>query len=488
MDLRKILARNASGNLLRGVSGAVLALGLPPFLTRTMPAVEFSAWALILQLAAYVNYLDVGIQVALARLIAHSHERGEFDLRDQIVTSGVAILAISASVALLIAAVLTWQLPHIYPSIPKLLVPQVRMGLLFVAGALALSLPSSTYTGVLVGINRSDSAGIMAAATRLCGGIAVVALAHYGAPLSVLAGSLGTFYLLNAGLQVQAAHRHCPGLKVSPRLLSKIRIKTLAADCGYISAWNLGMFFVSGLDIALVGRFSFKDLGAYSVASTLVLFIGGINGAIFSAMLAPIATLHAQGELKQIARLVLKSTRIGIYITVLTCLPLLFAGKVILAHWVTPAYARTAWPILLVLAIANIIRLAGNPYSVAVLGTGQQKIVVISPIIEGGVNLIFSVILGIRMGAMGVALGTLIGAIVGLASVAVVFIPRTKQILMTRREYAWRGIALSFASVSPGILGLWFLFLRGPGILSSFVAFGGLSASILLCKRSIRPV
>ncbi len=68
-----------------------------------MPVVEFSAWALILQLAAYVNYLDVGVQVALTRLIAHSHERKEFELRNQIVSSGVAILAISASVALLVA-------------------------------------------------------------------------------------------------------------------------------------------------------------------------------------------------------------------------------------------------------------------------------------------------------------------------------------------------------------------------------------------------
>ncbi|MDQ2844114.1 MAG: hypothetical protein M3Y72_24350, partial [Acidobacteriota bacterium] len=320
-----------------------------------MPIVEFSAWALILQLAAYVNYLDVGVQVALARLIAHTHERKDFKLRNEIVSSGVAILAISGSVALLIAAILTWQLPHIYPSIPNALIPQVRMGLFFVAGALALSLPGSTYTGVLIGLNRSDSSGIMAAATRLGGGVAIVILARMGAPLSLLAASLGLFYLLNAGLQMFAAHRHCPGLQVSPKLLSRFRIKSLAADCGYISSWNLGMFLVSGLDIALVGRFEFKALGAYSVASTLILFIGGVSGSLFSAMLAPIATLHAQGELGKIGSLVLKSTRIGIYINTLMCLPLVFGGRIILAHWVTDAYARTAWPILIVLLIATFI-------------------------------------------------------------------------------------------------------------------------------------
>ncbi len=451
-----------------------------------MTIAEFSAWALILQLAAYVNYLEVGIQTAIARLTAHTHERNEFNLCNEIVTSGVAILAISASVALLITTILTWQLPHLYPSIPRLLLPQMRMGLLFVAGALALSLPSSTYTGVLIGLNRSDSSGIMAAGTRLGGGIAIVILARMGAPLSALAAALGGFYLLNAGLQMWAAHRHCPGLKVSPSLISKLRIKTLAADCGYISAWNVGMFLVTGLDIALVGRFSFKDLGAYSVASTLVLFVGGVSGALFSAMLAPIATLHAQGELGKIGRLVLKSTRIGIYLNTLISLPLLFGGKIILAHWVTPAYAATAWPILVVLVIANFIRLVANPYSVAILGTGQQKIVAVGPIIEGTVNLTCSIVLGLRIGAIGVALGTLVGAIVGIASVMVAFVPRTREIRITRTDYAWHGIAVPLAAIAPGILCLWFLESRSLGTVSLGLAACGVGLSTILCVKSIR--
>ncbi len=486
MDLRKIVARNASGNMLRGISGAVLALGLPPFLTRAMPVAEFSAWALILQLAAYVNYLDVGIQIALARHIAHTHERQEFQLRNEIVTSGVAILTISASVALLIAGILTWQLPHIYPAIPSALLPQVQMGLFFVAGALALALPGSTYTGVLVGLNRSDSSGVLVGVTRLLAGISIVVLARFHAPLSVLAAVLGGFYLLNAGLQILAAYRHCPGLKVFPKLISRLRIKALAADCGYISAWNLGGFLVFGLDLALVGRFDFRNLGAYSVASTLVLFIAGVNGAIFSAMLAPIATLQAQGQIKKIGRLVLKSTRAGIYITVLTSLPLLFAGRMILAHWVTSAYASTAWPILLVLIIANIIRLAGNPYSVAILGTGQQKIVFISPIVEGSVNFIFSIVLGMRLGAMGVALGTLLGAVAGLVWIIVYNVPRTREIPMTRRDYAWRGIVLAFFYTLPGILGLWILYLYGVTISNVFIAATAVAVTLILCLPGVR--
>lgn len=452
-----------------------------------MSVAEFSAWALILQLAAYVNYLDLGIQVALARWTAHTHERKDLQRRNEVVTSGVIILAVSAGVALFIAGILTWQLPRIYPSIPPVLLPQVRMGLFFVAGALALALPGSTYTGVLVGLNKSDMAGLLVAVTRILAGAGVIVLARIGAPLSILAAFLGFFYLLNALLQVWMAHKHCPGLVVSSKFISRLQIKAVAADCAYLSAWNLGMFLVSGLDIALVGRFSFRDLGAYSVASTLVLFVAGINGAIFASMLAPIAALHANRELEKIGRLVLKSTRIGIYITALTCLPLLFAGKIILAYWVTPAYARTAWPILLVLVIANMIRLAATPYSVAVLGTGQQKLIVLSPLIEGVVNLLFSIVLGMRMGAMGVAVGTLIGAAVGLAAVTMFFVQRTKEIRVTQWQYAWDGIMVAIFAVLPGLACLWLLYFQGLSFTNAGIGAIGLVVSSLLCRRSMQP-
>jgi O-antigen/teichoic acid export membrane protein len=49
-----------------------------------------------------------------------------------------------------------------------------------------------------------------------------------------------------------------------------------------------------------------------------------------------------------------------------------------------------------------------------VLGLGKQKLVTVSPVAEGLVNLTCSILLARRYGAVGIAYGTLIGAFVGL--------------------------------------------------------------------------
>jgi hypothetical protein len=64
-----LIVKNASANLVRGSASAAVALVLPSFLTRSMSVDAFAAWSLVLQLSAYVGYLDLGIQTAIARLV-----------------------------------------------------------------------------------------------------------------------------------------------------------------------------------------------------------------------------------------------------------------------------------------------------------------------------------------------------------------------------------------------------------------------------------
>ena len=51
----RVVLGNALANVLRGGIAALVALALPPILTRSLPVSTFGAWGLILQLAAYVG-------------------------------------------------------------------------------------------------------------------------------------------------------------------------------------------------------------------------------------------------------------------------------------------------------------------------------------------------------------------------------------------------------------------------------------------------
>ena len=62
--------RNSLANAMNGASGALLTLAVPPVLARMLRAEAFSAWTLVLQLAAYASYLNFGIQGGVSRYVA----------------------------------------------------------------------------------------------------------------------------------------------------------------------------------------------------------------------------------------------------------------------------------------------------------------------------------------------------------------------------------------------------------------------------------
>ena len=57
---RKKVLQGSLSNLLRLVLSIAFSLYLPHFLVHHMGPAEYSAWVVILQLAAYINYLEFG--------------------------------------------------------------------------------------------------------------------------------------------------------------------------------------------------------------------------------------------------------------------------------------------------------------------------------------------------------------------------------------------------------------------------------------------
>ena len=141
-----VFAKNAVANIARGGAASIVALLVPPFLTRSMSPEAFGAWSLVLQMGAYVGYFDFGIQTALARFVAHSTERGDLEYRNRIASSAFAILTVGGGIAFLGIVVLTVLLPDLFHQLHGSLLRDVRVALLLVGGTLAVCLPSSTFS------------------------------------------------------------------------------------------------------------------------------------------------------------------------------------------------------------------------------------------------------------------------------------------------------------------------------------------------------
>jgi O-antigen/teichoic acid export membrane protein len=434
-SVRLTIVKNAVANVARGAASALVALAVPPFLTRALSPEKYGAWVLVLQLAAYVGYLEFGIQTAVGRFVAHGNERSDFEHRNRIVNTSFALLTGAGLLAMMLIASLIAILPRFFREMPVGLYPAVRTALALVGGSLAFGLPASVFNGIFVGIQRYDILAAIVAGPRIFSAVLVVVIARHGGGIPAMALCMAAVNLASYALQWFMYRRYAPDIRLSPQLVSRDAARELAGYCASLTIWSFGMLLVSGLDLLLVGAFDFEKVAFYAVAASLVTFVAGLQNAVFGAMMPSTAVLHARGDSWALGRMVIDGTRYGMFLLLLTGVPLLLAGKPILRIWVGPVYAVRATVFLQILVVANILRLSATPFVVALIGTGQQRLIVLTPILEAVANLSISVLAGYYWGAVGIAFGTLCGAFVGVGGHILYNMPRATEIRFNIREY-----------------------------------------------------
>jgi O-antigen/teichoic acid export membrane protein len=317
---------------------------------------------------------------------------------------------------------------------------QAEIALLLMGSSLALGLPFSVFHAVFIGLQRSEiSAGIIIAnkfvMAVLTGGLAFM---HSG--IAAMGAGVAFVNVLSYGASYFAWRTWVP--KVS------LRVSFASRACAYeiggysiaLMAWLTATLMISGLDLSLVGFFDYKATAYYAVALTLTNFIAQAQGTIFAALLPASAVLNARGDAQKLGLVLVSSTRYGMMILLAMALPLILAGKFILRMWVGSEYASHSVLIMQILAVANVVRLSALPYSTLLLGTGEQRKVILSPLAEGVTNLLASLIGASLLGAVGVAVGTLIGSFVGVGLNLGYNMPRTSAIFVDRSLLVKEGL------------------------------------------------
>jgi O-antigen/teichoic acid export membrane protein len=417
------VTKNGLANLVRGGATAAVAILLPRFLVRSLDSRHFAAWALILQIAAYASYLDFGLQTAIARFVAQAIELEQTERQAKLVSTTLILLSVAALIGFSAIAIITWQLPHLFGGVPAGILPEFRSGALLLSLSACLLLPLSAYTGVLIGMNRNEIPAMAIGASRLAGAFAVIFASRYTQSLSVLALCFGAPNLLGGLVQMLAVHR----LMISGRARLQHVNGAIGAEvlrfCGGLSVWSFSMLLVTGLDVTIVGHFQFSGVGSYSIASMLIVFFAGLNNAVLSALMAPVAALHARGGSGRIRQIVFVATRITLFANLCLTAAIFLWGGSALRLWVGPTYAESALPILKVLALAQTLRMMFAPYSVMLVSVGEQFKGAGPAICEALVNLFASIVGMIVLGPIGVAWGTLLGAFFGLLCILVRTMP-----------------------------------------------------------------
>jgi len=332
------------------------------------------------------------------------------------------------------------------------LLPEFRLAAILLSVSACLQLPLSTYTGILIGMRRNEITAIAVGLTRIIGAVAAIVATRFTQSLIVLAICIGIPNLVGGLGQMAAVYRLLAEGRAHVRYISRAVGSELLRSCASLTVTTFGMLLVSGLDLTVVGHFDFSAVGYYSIATVLISFFAGLSGAALSALMAPVAALHARQEIDRIRQVVFSATRLTMFANFSLTTAIFLWGTPMLRLWVGPIYAANALPILKILAVAQTIRLTVSPYATMLVSLDEQRKGVAAAIFEALLNLIASILGAMFFGPIGVAWGTLIGSGGGLLWTLVRVMPSVRTVYIKRSTFLRNAVLLGSIPCLPFIV------------------------------------
>jgi len=413
-SFRATISRNIAASLARVAVVSLVALVVPAYLTHHLPVTTYAAWVLIVQLGAYVSYLDLGIQTGIAKFVAEYDAKGDNTAAGQHATAGFAMMALAGILGVGLTIALAWQVPRLFAAMPADLYHDVRLSLLFVGSSMSFGLVCAVYSAIFIGLQRYWFPMTIAMVNRIFFAAIVLAVVAFHRSLVAMGMAVAVVNFVTGLVQVAAWRKYARRIRVSVALL-KLRILTsLTRYCSLQSIWTFGMLCVSGLDITIVGHYDYAQTAFYSVAVLPTNFVLLIVASMLNPLMPASSAMSTHRSPVELGSVLARSTRYTTAILLLTGLPLIVCGLPLLRLWVGPTYAEHTLAYLRILVAANIIRNLCAPYATMIAALGKQGSATITALAEAAVNLGSSIYLASRFGAIGVAMGTLLGSFVSV--------------------------------------------------------------------------
>ena len=432
---------NSVANLAVGAAALGYAVVVPAIVVRQFGTGLYGTWYLAFQVAAYVLLLDLGSQWVVTKAAAGSGS----DAGAARLTSAALVGQAGLSVAVVgLAAAwagftgqgnLTWFV-------------------VILGAAAASSLLASTVRAWYVGLQRAHLPAVWLVAARLgaVGGLAIALVAGSG-PVALTVAVAVPQVVVHIAFLVWSRRRPSPWARPD-----REAFRHLYRASAPLALWTVCTVIVSSVDIFVVRAVDPSEVGRYAIALPLLAIPIGVVTAAMSAWMPRLAAAEAAG-LEGGREPVLAATAVMAATLALGAIVFVALADDVVRVWAGGNRPGGAATYLRVLYVATALRLAFLPWSVHVLVRGEQRAITPAPVTEALVNLVASVLLGLWLGAIGVALGTLAGSIVAAGLYLGWAVPRTASSgvrtpeLLRAARSAWLPVAAAAGASVVGTTG-----------------------------------
>lgn len=364
--LSKTIFKNSSLNAMRTVLLAILSFVTIPIILHKLGAENYGVWALVIAFASYANFLELGFNSAVTRLVARGtnestneqtenrkQKMGNNDIADQINSTVITYIIISTAIFFLVLLFYPFLKSVMFS---KVNVPNLDLYILATLFLFLLNLVTSNYMSVLTGRMRMDlTNGIAILTSFVQTGLTIwLLLAGYGL-MAVFVGSVASG-LLGSILPTIFAKREFPELFFSLRRYSFSKIK-------HLFKFSLKMYFINSVSNFLTAtnkfiivRLTGLDFVAYyEIANKVVLQLR----ILFQNILEPVypaTSMVVSGGKDKIVNAYNKAFKYLLIISFLGYGAMILLSYPVFLRWLGEKFAQVSL-ITIIIGIGNFVNL-----------------------------------------------------------------------------------------------------------------------------------
>jgi O-antigen/teichoic acid export membrane protein len=359
--------------------------------------------------AGYLSISDLGLQAGVSRFIADADGRGERERIGEVVSSALAVLSGTAVVAVCILLGLSVVGSHLFNVQGAALQNDLHLLFILFAAEAAFGLPALAFLGALQGLQRYGWIKVVDLSRQVLYTVLALVVLLTGHGVVAFGATMITGTVFAAIGYAIAAHRLCPEMRVSPRLINRAALRPLASFSAWVFILRINSVIWAQMDTVILSVIvGIRVLAGYNFATRLEGAASYPQSLSAAAVVPASANLLALESRRRLRELLIRGTRYSLEISLPVTIAAMILARPLLIYWVGDQYAGYAGPAQLLLTYQLVSCTAGIANTMLV---GMGRVRAVTMYVTGAmiINLGLSIALARPLGVSGVIIGTLVG-------------------------------------------------------------------------------
>jgi O-antigen/teichoic acid export membrane protein len=332
-SLAVLIGTNAVFGVIARLAQAGTRLVTVPIVIAHLGLGGYGIWAIIMTAAAYMRFGSIGIKSAFQKYVAEATGNGNYERANQLLSTGTAVLLVLSILGLLPISLLSRPLATA-AGVPPQFLESAAHAISILAVIMLLSNFGAAFEAIVMGGHRIDLARKFSTFFIVAEALEIIFVLHFGYGLFAMAIVMGVSEIGFVACCYLASKKVVPQIHVGKEYITKTVLPELFRYAGsYQLVSVMEVIYGAIIPIALLRVFGDEVAGVYALASRLQ----GAAQMLPEALLLPIlsggAKIFSAGSMDEMQRLIKKSFKVTLGLTLFPLAFLSIFGRLIVYAW-----------------------------------------------------------------------------------------------------------------------------------------------------------